>query len=893
MRRWVWLVLGVAIIGGTAFGVNRWNKSRPKPEPRYDGKTAAEWTALLAETDATSAVAALRSQGESALPVLLEARKSTNLRAHRRAIELLIAAGAPAVEPLIDQLSHAGARVELALVRLGPRAIPGLEKALGGPNGYHAARVLGLIGTRAVPAIPALVGLVQDGGADRVTRVAAIHSLGRIGAELGPEALTRPDNPVVGALVAALASDDLRLAAARALAGVCRAAKAAIPDLARLAKEKDAELSAAACQALGATLDPSAAIPLSGQLSREGRPAQAAALALARLGPATRPAMPALIDALRKDKDEGQLARAVLERLGETAVPYLVEALENKDDGIRRGAAEVLALLGPRAPTSAKALAARLADESPAVALAAAQALVRVDPAGSSAVVAPLGKLLASKDVPIAAGAAFVLADIGSVAKPLTPELLATLAGKDETRAARAAALLGGIRPPDKAVLTALEAGLKGPTLVQKVCIDALGRHGDAAKDSIPALRKCLDDVQSRPDAALALVRISRAESALAVDKLAPDIASRDIPSMAALAAMEPPPAEALPALRPLLGDVRVGGLALLSLSRMDAATRAKAIPDLLALLGSNLVALQTRAAEMLQELGPLAAPGLLQALKSPSTRTRIGAMMALRSSTFIDAVKDRTPLLDALEGEDTVAREFAGEALAVLGVTAEDDIRRLTELLPRPEADLRRYAVRILLAGSAKTDQPLDPNLAECLFDPDEGVRFSACLPRLPRKSPLYEVASLDDGSIDVRVAAALALRKTMPSTPESLENLKRLIRIAEPRALGEIANAITSPNLLDELQLRSPLEHITRGDDLSERIGAFTTLARLDKSSAPPCERFLLSVVVGWDAHARIEAALALRHPSPPAVAILRQRLQVEREIDVRAAIDRALAK
>ena len=73
--------------------------------------------------------------------------------------------------------------------------------------------------------------------------------------------------------------------------------------------------------------------------------------------------------------------------------------------------------------------------------------------------------------------------------------------------------------------------------------------------------------------------------------------------------------------------------------------------------------------------------------------------MMALRSAAFRDAVKDRTPLLDALEGEDTVAREFAGEALAVLGVTGEDDVRRVTELLARPEADLRRYAVRILLA--------------------------------------------------------------------------------------------------------------------------------------------------------------------------------------------------
>ena len=99
-----------------------------------------------------------------------------------------------------------------------------------------------------------------------------------------------------------------------------------------------------------------------------------------------------------------------------------------------------------------------------------------------------------------------------------------------------------------------------------------------------------------RPDAALALVRISREESGLAVGKLGPDVASRDLPSLAARAAMEPPPAEALPVVRPLLGDARVGGFALLVLPRMDRAERVKAIPDLLAVLCAIDARLQARA---------------------------------------------------------------------------------------------------------------------------------------------------------------------------------------------------------------------------------------------------------------------------------------------------------
>ena len=166
-------------------------------------------------------------------------------------------------------------------------------------------------------------------------------------------------------------------------------------------KEKGAELSVAACQALGATLDPSAAVPLAGPVGpRAAAPRRPRRIALARLGPAARPAMPALIESLKKDKEEGQLARAVLERLGETAVPTWPKRSRARTTPSASARPRCWRCSARALPAAAKALAARLADEKPAVALAAAQALVRVDPAGAAVVVAPLGKLLASKDVP-------------------------------------------------------------------------------------------------------------------------------------------------------------------------------------------------------------------------------------------------------------------------------------------------------------------------------------------------------------------------------------------------------------------------------------------------------------------------------------------------------------
>lgn len=117
----------------------------------------------------------------------------------------------------------------------------------------------------------------------------------------------------------------------------------------------------------------------------------AAAASLENLGPASGPALPALVGALRR-RDEAEMRLAlcrVLEQLGEPArveaVPALAAAVSDKDARVRRSAARVLGGIGPAARSALAALRQAQDDADPAVQLAADAAIVRITrkPAGN------------------------------------------------------------------------------------------------------------------------------------------------------------------------------------------------------------------------------------------------------------------------------------------------------------------------------------------------------------------------------------------------------------------------------------------------------------------------------------------------------------------------------
>jgi HEAT repeat protein len=678
----------------------------------------------------------------------------------------------------------------------------------------------------------------------------------------------------------------------------------AIPSLSLLAAGADVEAAAVACEALGQIGGPAAVPPLLARLLRADGASKPAGLALARLGPAARLAVGQLITALKSDKEDGRFSRAVLERLGSSVVPDLEAALKESDPAVRRGAAEVLGLMGPRAAAAVPALVKVLEDRDPGTAIAAAQALARLDPAKAATAVAMLARLFKDKDEKLAGSVALVLADFGPDARPAVPEVLAALKAKDEKLVRRSAFVLGRLRLPE--AVSALQSALMGSAAARPAVAEALGRLGEAAQPALPELLAALKDPSLRPQAALAIVRIAPEKAAEAGRALAEDLAG-DSPArasaLALLRTMPQVPAEVVPSLRPLLADRTTVRPALEAARRLEAKSAEALIPDLVALLSSTDSDVRQEAGWLLRLIGKPALPALKRALSSPSATVRSAAAWTLDWSPLHGPADDPAFLLPLLNDADETARHSAAATCGGLGLRSPESVRTMLDLLGSPEVELRRAAVRALRVALMDQAEQLAPHLVECLYDPDDEVRQAAAQALRFAGAALSSKAcdALKEALLDASPAVRLSAADTLAGTggageAELAPVLLPLARRTDAGGRSAVLEVLFRISPERARQVQPEVEADLRGESVEERIGAAEWLVRLDGGAASKVVAFLVGILNGWDATARSQAAAALERLGPTAreaLPALKRRAEWDENDAVRAAARRAAAR
>lgn len=167
--------------------------------------------------------------------------------------------------------------------------------------------------------------------------------------------------------------------------------------------------------------------------------------------------IPILIETLKDNRISWKVSN-ILAEMGKPATPYLIEALENKNERISMGAANALGIMGSNARDAAPALLKALKNTDEKYRHSFAYALVRVGPADMESIPI-LIQALKNKDERIRLSALDALVAKGNTS---VPALIQILNDKDND--------------------------------VRFWAIYALGRIGPNAKEATPAIINCIND---------------------------------------------------------------------------------------------------------------------------------------------------------------------------------------------------------------------------------------------------------------------------------------------------------------------------------------------------------------------------------------------------------------
>lgn len=468
--------------------------------------------------------------------------------------------------------------------------------------------------------------------------------------------------------------------------------------------------------------------------------------------------------------------------MGDRAVRATLRALDDERPAVRQHAAIALGRLGGRAAAAAQRLGALAQDGDPAVAHAAAVALLRVQVDASQ--LPRLVAALEGDDWDLQLAAADVLAELGTAAKPAAPALVALLQERNPAL--------------DRTVVLRLPRARTQHWNVREAAALALGAIGPI--DDVPiaaALHETLHDREwaAREGAVRALAAFPGEPTVLAVcaTLLADDTWSCRRAAAETLTRLvgdgDALLAKVVGAMAAALRD-EDGGVRRLAAEFLGArgAASAAAVPSLVELLASPNVKYREYAAAALRGIGPAAAAAkqaLIASHEELAGSDRYDAKSAQReivaalAAVAPDARKD-LPELDALlsEREQPVTpaavqrQEALVAALAALqdaslekrlgalsGITAMHAVEAIPSLAPWLAADRdpkeRVAAIQVLMWLDAEA---LVPQLRALLDDDEPELRHAAAA----------ALAMFADTESMAKVAAVLAERLPAASKDE-----------------------------------------------------------------------------------------------------------------------------
>lgn len=239
-----------------------------------------------------------------------------------------------------------------------------------------------------------------------------------------------------------------------------------------------------------------------------------AAAVMVRLGPVAKFASKELREAFRDETNlevKVKLAEAIwaVERpVASVLTPFLMEALAQKDDVVRVGAAGVLGQMGTKAKAAIPHLVKRVKDKELPVRIAAVLALGEIGPTAKDAA-EPLLAAIVDKEDPILDS--MIGISLGKMGPGVIPLLQKTVEEASFRRQLAAAYALGEIGPAAKDTVPALQKLLKDDGKgTNQIVLQALGKIGKEANSATTVVEPFLKSKNAslRLEAALALYLI-------------------------------------------------------------------------------------------------------------------------------------------------------------------------------------------------------------------------------------------------------------------------------------------------------------------------------------------------------------------------------------------------